>query len=97
MAMLTNQGGKGANQKGGKSKNAKAKFDGNCYHCKKQNHKEDQCWIKHPELRLEKSRRNEKMERPKYSLMATTTSVAMLKRQSGPHIWYTDSGASDHF
>ena len=97
MAMLTNQGGKGANQKGGKSKNAKAKFDGNCYHCNKQNHKEDQCWIKHPELRPEKSRRNEKMEGPKYSLMATTTSVAMPKRQSGPHIWFTDSGASDHF
>src|SRR5437667_2486088 len=96
MAMLTNQGGKGANQKGGKSKNAKAKFDGNCYHCKKQNHKEDQCWIKHPELRPEKGRRNEKTERPKYSLMATT-SVARPKRQSGPHIWFTDSGASDHF
>ena len=37
------------------------------------------------------------MERPKYSLMATTTSVAMPKRQSGPNIWFTDSGASDHF
>src|SRR6266496_2239874 len=42
MAMLTNQG-KGANQKGGKSKNAKAsKFDGKCNHCNKQGHKEDQ-------------------------------------------------------
>src|SRR5216117_1709946 len=29
--------------------------------------------------------------------MATTTSVAMPKRQSGPNIWFTDSGASDHF
>jgi len=43
MAMLTNQGGKGANQKNEKSKNTKAKFDGNCYHCNKQNHKKDQC------------------------------------------------------
>src|SRR5271169_6587745 len=77
MAMLTNQGGKGANQKGGKSKNAKAKFDGNCYHCNKQNHKEDQYWIKHLELRLEKGRRNEKMERSKYLLMVIIISVAM--------------------
>ena len=29
--------------------------------------------------------------------MATTTSAAVPKRQSGPHIWFTDSGASDHF
>src|SRR5204862_850004 len=90
MAMLTNQGKK-------KSKNAKAKFDGKCNSCNKQGHKEDQCWIKHPELKPEKSRRNERMERPKYSLMATTTSVAMPKRQLGPNIWFTDSGASDHF
>src|SRR5205814_1311174 len=90
MAMLTNQGKK-------KSKNAKAKFDGKCNSCNRQGHKEDQCWIKHPELKPEKSRRNERMERPKYSLMATTTSVAMPKRQSGPNIWFTDSGASDHF
>src|SRR5437762_5355458 len=85
MAMLTNQG-KGANQKGGKSKNEKnsssAKFDGKCNHCSKRGHKEDQCWIKHPELKPEKSRRDGRMERPKYSLMATTTNVAMPKRQS---------------
>ena len=30
-------------------------------------------------------------------MMATTTSAAVPKRQSGPHIWFTDSGASDHF
>src|SRR5438045_2746762 len=56
MAMLTNQG-KGANQKGGKSKSGRnpSKFDGKCYYCNKQNHKEDQCWIKHPELRPEKA------------------------------------------
>ena len=96
MAMLTNQGGKGANQKGGKPKNAKA-FDGNCNHCNKRGHKKDQCWIKYPELKPEKSRKDERMERPKYSLMATTTSVATPKRQSGPDIWFTDSGASDHF
>ena len=46
MSMLTNQGKK-------KSKNAKAKFDGKCNSCNKQGHKEDQCWIKHPELKLE--------------------------------------------
>src|SRR5205814_1034945 len=58
MAMLTNQG-RGANQKGGKSKNAKAsKFDGKCNRCNKQGHKEDQCWTKHPELKPEKSRRD---------------------------------------
>ena len=37
------------------------------------------------------------MEKPKYSLITTIMSVAMPKRQSGPHIWFTDSGASDHF
>src|SRR5271169_5415757 len=99
MALLTNQG-KRANQKGGKSKsgrNSNSKFDGKCNHCSKRGHKEDQCWIKHPELKPEKSRRDEKSERPKYALMATTTSAAVPKRQSGPHIWFTDSGASDHF
>ena len=89
MAMLINQG-KGINQKGRKSKNEKSsKFDGKCNHCNKRSHKEDQCWIKHPELKPEK-RMDERMERPKYSLMA-------LKRQLGPRIWFTDSGASDHF
>src|SRR5579859_3802466 len=34
------------------------------------------------------------MERPKYALMAMIMSP---KQQSGPHIWFTDSGASDHF
>jgi len=29
--------------------------------------------------------------------MATTTSAAVPRLQSGPHIWFTDSGASDHF
>ena len=89
MAMLINQGKK-------KSKNAKA-FDGNCNHCNKHDHKKDQCWIKHPELKSKKSRKDGRMERPKYSLMATITSVAMPKWQSGPNIWFTDSGASDHF
>jgi len=89
MAMLINQGKK-------KLKDAKA-FDENCNHCNKRGHKKDQCWIKHPELKSEKSRKDERLERPKYSLMATSTSVAMLKRQSGPNIWFTDSGASDHF
>ena len=89
MAMLINQGKK-------KSKNAKA-FDGNCNHCNKRGHKKDQCWIKYPELKSEKSRKDERMERSKYSLMTTMTSVATPKRQSGPDIWFTDSGASDHF
>src|SRR5271170_3482675 len=59
MAMLTNQR-KGANQKGGKSKNGRAptKFDGKCNHCNKRGHKEDQCWVKHPELRPEKGRKD---------------------------------------
>jgi len=30
-------------------------------------------------------------------MMATMGTVAAPKRQSGPHIWYTDSGTSDHF
>ena len=84
MAMLTNQG-KGVH-KGQKSKNAKAKFDGNCNSCNKQGHKEDQCWIKHPELKPEKSRKDGRMERPKYSLMTTITSIAMPKWQSSPNI-----------
>src|SRR5579862_5918080 len=79
MALLTSQR-KGANQKGGKSKsgrNSNSKFDGKCNHCSKRGHKEDQCWIKHPELKPEKSRRDEKSERLKYALMATTTSEAV--------------------
>src|SRR5579859_2760921 len=97
MALLTNQH-KRANQKGGKSKgHPPTKFDGNCNHCNKRGHKEDQCWTKHPELKPEKSRRDERNERPKFALMATTTSAAVPKRQLGPHIWFTDSGASDHF
>src|SRR5579862_4068357 len=75
---LNNQGGK---KKGGKGKNGSgknlSKFDGKCNHCSKRGHKEDQCWIKHPELKPEKSRRDEKSERPKYALMATTTSEAV--------------------
>ena len=74
MAMLTNQC-KGANQKGGKSKSGRSssppKFEGKCKHCSKRGHKEDQCWIKHPELKPEKSRKDEKVERPKYAMMAT--------------------------
>ena len=95
MAMLTNQG-KGTNQKGGKSKSGRTptKFDGKCNHCNKRGHKEDQCWTKHPELKPEKSRKD---ERPKYSMMATATSPTSPKRLSGPQVWFTDSGASDHF
>src|SRR5271169_2216091 len=98
MAMLTNHG-KSANQNARKPKNEKnsPKFDGKCNHCSKQNHKEDQCWIKHPELRPEKGRKDEKKEKPRYSMMATTAGPESPKRQSGPHVWFTDSGASDHF
>src|SRR5271170_1990406 len=101
MAMLTNQR-KGTNQKGGKSKSGKnsppsSKFDGKCNHCSKLGHKEDQCWIKHPELKPERSRRDERNERPKFAMMATTMSAVVPKRQLDPHVWYTDSGASDHF
>src|SRR5271168_4974418 len=59
MAMLTNHGKRIGP---GKSKNGKNsspnKFDGKCNHCNKQGHKEDQCWIKHPELKPEKSRKD---------------------------------------
>ena len=101
MAVLTNQH-KGANQKGGKSKNGRnfsslPRFDGKCNHCNKRGHKEDQCWVKHPELKPEKSRRDERSEKPKFAMMATVMTPAVPKRQSGPHIWFTDSGASDHF
>src|SRR5579859_6456533 len=81
MAMLTNQR-KGANQKGKSKRQTPTKFDGDCNHCNKRGHKEDQCWIKHPELKPEKGRKDERMGRPKYALMATSP-----KRQSGPHIW----------
>src|SRR5579859_3593957 len=91
MAMLTNQR-KGANQKGKSKRQTPTKFDGSCNHCNKHGHKEDQCWIKHLELKPEKGRKDERTERPNYALMATSP-----KRQSGPHIWFTDSGASDHF
>src|SRR5579859_6948889 len=86
--------------KGGKSKSGRhtnsTKFDGKCNHCNKRGHKEDQCWTKHPELKPEKSRRDERNEKPKFAMTATI-SVAVPKRQSDPHIWFTDSGTSDHF
>src|SRR5271169_5018655 len=98
MALLTNHG-KSTNQKAGKSKNEKRsfKFDGRCNHCSKRGHKEDQCWIKHPGLQPEKGRKDEKKEKPRYSMMATTAGPESPKRQSNPHVWFTDSGASDHF
>src|SRR5271155_4114551 len=99
MALLTNQGRR-ANQKGGKksgngqkSTSSSSRFDGKCNHCNKRGHKEDQCWVKHPELRPEKGRNEGRNETTKYAMMATATT----KRQSGHDIWYTDSGASDHF
>src|SRR5579859_988706 len=95
MAMHADQH-KGGKSKSGRNTNS-TKFDGKCNHCNKRGHKEDQCWTKHPELKPEKSRRDERNERPKFALMATTSSAAVPKRQSGPHIWFTDSGASDHF
>ena len=96
MAMRADQ-----RKKGGKSKSGKnpipSRFDGKCNYCSKRSHKEDQCWIKHPELKPEKARKEEQTERVKYALMAMTTSAASLKRQMGPQVWFTDSGASDHF
>ena len=91
MALLTNRH-KRANWKGGKSKSTTGpKFDGKYNHCSKCGHKEDQCWIKHPELKPEKSWKDERNERPKYALMAMTMSAVVPKRQSGPHIWFTGS------
>src|SRR5579859_1545039 len=88
-------------RKGGKSKSGRhtnsTKFDGKCNHCNKRGHKEDQCWTKHPELKQEKSRRDQRNERPKFAMMAMVATAEVPKRQSGPQIWYTDSGASDHF
>src|SRR5579859_729241 len=87
--------------KGGKSKSGRhtnsTKFNGKCNHCNKRGHKEDQCWTKHPELKQEKSRRDQRNERPKFAMMAMVATAEVPKRQSGPQIWYTDSGASDHF
>src|SRR5579859_5480675 len=94
MAMHADQH-KGGKSKSGRNTNS-TKFDGKCNHCNKRGHKEDQCWTKHPELKQEKSRRDERNEKPKFAMTATI-SVAVPKRQSDPHIWFTDSGASDHF
>src|SRR5213075_1146341 len=82
-ALMSTQG------KGKGSMNSRKRFEGRCNHCKKQGHKEDQCWIKHPEL---KPVRQGGKEKPKISMMATCR-----KRQSDPDTWYADSGASDHF
>ena len=102
MAMLSNHG-KRAYQKGGKSMSGRttSKFDGKCNHCSKRGHRENQCWIKHPELKPEKSRKSEMMEKPRFSMSAvirkSVTSSEAPKRQSNSNIWFTDSGASDHF
>jgi len=95
MAMRADQR-KGGKSKSGRNPSSSPKFDGKCNHCNKRGHKEDQCWTKHPELKPEKSRRDERNEKPKFAMTATI-SVAVPKRQSDPHIWFTDSGTSDHF
>ena len=95
MALVSHGGrDKGGKGKSGSGKNS-SKFDGKCNHCNKRGHKEDQCWIKHPQLKPEKGSKVGAAERPKFSMMATTVGAA--KRQSDPSIWFTDSGASDHF
>jgi len=76
LAMLAN--GKRTNQRGGKPRagggdsSPTSKFDGKCNHCNKRGHKETQCWIKHPELKPEKGRRNDQIDKPKYAMMATS-------------------------
>ena len=82
--------------KSGGEKNS-PKFDGKCNHCNKRGHKEDQCWIKHRQLKPEKGTgfKAGGTERPKFSMMATMVGAA--KRQPDPNFWFTDSGASDHF
>jgi hypothetical protein len=85
---LISNGGRG---KKGSSYKRNSKFEGKCNHCNKRGHKEDQCWIKHPDLKPEKGRDGK--EHPKFSMMATMRS----KGKSDSSIWYTDSGASDHF
>jgi len=43
----------------------------------------DQGWTKHPELKLEKSRRDERNEKPKFAMMATLATAQVPKRKSG--------------
>src|SRR5271170_1643776 len=84
-ALLTNQR-QSTNQKHGNG-NRKGKSPSSskppprCTFCNKGRHKEDQCWLKHPELRPERDEQGVKAERPKYSMMATVRSP---KRQSSP-------------
>ena len=59
-ALVSTQG------KGKRSTDSK-KFDGKCNHCKKQGHKENQCWAKHPELRPVRQGGKDK---PKFSILA---------------------------
>jgi ribosomal protein L12E/L44/L45/RPP1/RPP2 len=95
-ALLTNQR-QSTNQKHGNRKgksSSSSKPHPTCNFCNKGRHKEDQCWLKHPELRPERDGQGIKAERPRYSMTAT---VRSSKRQSSPNDWYTDSGASDHF
>src|SRR5579859_3283231 len=82
MAMRADQRN-GGKLKSGRHTNS-TKFNSKCNHCNKHGHKEDQCWTKHPELKPEKSRRDERNEKPKFAMTATI-SVAVPKRQSDPH------------
>src|SRR5947207_7762284 len=65
-ALVSTQG------KGKGSTNARKKFEGKCNHCKKQGHKENQCWVKHPELR---PTRQGGKDKPKFLMMADRKSV----------------------
>ena len=87
MAMLTNQG---KVKRWTNSKENTGKFDSKCNHSNKCGHQEDQCWIKHPELKPEKGRQ-EGREKPKFSMRATgpndnqvPTSSALIQERRTP-------------
>jgi hypothetical protein len=94
MALLTNRnsqskGGKTSSPTGTTSSSVK------CRHCKKKGHKEDKCWIKHPELRPKKA---EDAGKQNDSQFAMSAAAATTKRSKvDPTKWFLDSAASEHF
>ena len=89
-ALLSNtKPGKGKKSAGKKGGFKGGKKDLHCSFCNKSNHEEENCWVKHPELKPKKGTKGE----AKFAMTAVTTTSS----GKNENIWYVDSGASDHF
>src|SRR5579871_5753753 len=93
MALLTKQKGNKAGKGGKSSEKAKMK----CNHCQKLGHVENECWVKHPELRPKKKGPLAKVTGGEEAKVAFHATVHNTGKHGNPSHWILDSGASEHF